>query len=138
MEEDFTLERVKVAYMNKPLQTKDCPNSGYEGHVAKQRTEDAENELVAQLGQITNGTGQEISDLKEQLGMEKSAGLRISEENERLAKQVAHEERANEEFEQMHCDLESEVQKSQRQDNHPKMKETCRPGLEMRRAARHL
>jgi hypothetical protein len=111
LEEDFALERVKVAYMDKPLQTKDCVNSGSEEHVAEERTEDAENELAAQLGQVTNGTGQEISDLKEQLGMETSAGLRLSEENERLAKQVAHEERANKELEQKHRDLESEVQK---------------------------
>jgi hypothetical protein len=50
LEEDFALERVKVAYMDKPLQTKDCVNSGSEEHVAKDRTEDAENELAAQLG----------------------------------------------------------------------------------------
>jgi cell division protein FtsB len=43
--------------------------------------------------------------------MEKSAGLRISEENKRLVKQVAHEERANKELKQKHHDLESEVQK---------------------------
>jgi hypothetical protein len=125
--EDLVVEHGKVAEMEKALEAKDRVIADFEDHesritqrlreeiMAKERAEDAENVLAAQLDQVLNDTGRKISDLQEQLVMEQSAGTRTLEENDLLAKQLVRSVTAHEKLTKMNQELKSDWQEMKRE-----------------------